>query len=302
MLCLIFTSAFAKPPKWMDQPAKWCKKSELCAVGEGESYAQASADSRQAIAKIFETRIQSKFTSSETLRGSATTLEMKEEISEFTEGVISGIEVLERYETDNSIYVISSINKRKTARVIKGKIDAIDESMKSLADSKRSNAPMKLKKLHKERFPLSQSYEFLTNMKLAAPVSLSQIAKLSKQVTSKVIIHVAIKDISKEVITSTIQDILVAEGYKLAATIQDKRITHTIKGTITSKEEYIKVKGFTKYSFLLEIYAVNKSDKKTGALSFTTMTVGRSYEHTIEKAIPRLREYVINNIDKLNFE
>ena len=51
---------------------------------------------------------------------------MKEEINEFTEGVISGIEILERYETDDSIYVISSINKRKTASVIKGKIDAID--------------------------------------------------------------------------------------------------------------------------------------------------------------------------------
>ncbi len=300
MLSPIIT--LAKAPVWLDAPAKWCKKSDLCAVGQGESYAQAAADSRQAISKIFETKIKSVFKSTESMQGTSSTLEMSEEINEATEGVISGIEILERYETDDTTYVIAAINKHKTATTIKGKIEKIDEEIKSALEKKRSNTVLSVKRLLKKRFPLEQSYTLLTNVSLPAPTTLVEIEKLSKQLTKGLVVYVNITGASNRQLSGELQEILITEGFKLASTERDKRITHTVKGEIKEKEEYINVDGFKKFTFTLQVYAVNKSGSKTGAIDHNITTVGRSHKQCLEKALPKLKEYIQNNIENLNFE
>lgn len=302
LLASYIGTALGNPPQWMDAPEKWCKKSRLCAIGQGESYALATADARQAMSKIFETKIQSSFTTTEGLEGSSSTMSMREEINEATEGIISGIEILERYNDNDTTYVIAAINKMKTANVIKGQIDKIDDEMKSHKDSKKSNAATKMKKLYNERFPLVQSYQFLTGMKLPASVSLDEIRKKARELTNNIIVRLKLDDNTNGEITSILRESLILEGYKIASSERDKRTTHNVIGKISSKEEYLKVSGFKKYSFTIDIQVKNDMERKTGAMTYSVTTMGRNYEQSLEKALPQLKKYITENIDKLNFE
>ena len=61
-MILFSVTTLAGKPKWIEDISKGCKKKELCAVGEGESTGFAQRNARTALAKIFSTKIKSKFT------------------------------------------------------------------------------------------------------------------------------------------------------------------------------------------------------------------------------------------------
>ena len=61
---LMATTVFAeKRPDWINEPAKHCRSSEICVVGEGPGRMGAERAAKAAISSVFQTHVKATFSS-----------------------------------------------------------------------------------------------------------------------------------------------------------------------------------------------------------------------------------------------
>ena len=299
---LVF-AIIAKEPGWLNAPEKSCKKSELCAIGAGTGFLSASSDAHSAISKIFETKISSTF--KQTLDSSSDYgPEITTEIEEATEGVLNGIEIKKRYEGKDTVYVLAVLNKRKAAKAFKSKIKDIDDEMKVLLKDDTSRSAIKLEKLFHKREILNRRYEFLKGEKIRSPVSFEKVFKKRKATMKKAVLGVAIREGEIKGINEIVTGSLVELGYKVVELEGEgsSLATHVVQGSYTTESLYLKVDGFEKYKFVLNVFAIDKKGVKTGNLQFSTVQVGRNLKQAAEKASIEVEGYIKDHLHELSIE
>lgn len=296
--------ASGKTPRWVNDPASACKKSELCAVGEGVNRTRAKTAARLAIGKIFKTQVKAKF--SETVsssNGGAADEQMSDEVEEITDAELEGVEIKKVYETDVGFYALASLNKRKEANKVKKEIEQIDNKMREYAKSSKASAWMKLEPLYQKRENLNARHIFLSGFDISSPLSYAEIFKYKAKAAEKMQIFVSLKEAKPKQLEGILIQVLSDRGYKtLSGKNQKKRATHLVSGEYSYEKQHLNVDGFEKYKFLLNIKAQNRQSVESGALNTAVVTTGRSFQQAKERAIPQLQNYLIENIEKLNIE
>lgn len=306
ILALIIISIYSaivcsKTPTWINEPDKMCKKSELCAVGEGTGLLMATSSARSEISKIFESKISSKFqiTSSET--GGSNDQSITSEINEVTENVLSGIEVKKRYEDNDSFYVLVVLNKYKASKTIKKDIDKIDSEMKTFEKENTVRAARKLEKLYHKRESLNAKYSFLKGSGLPPVVNYQKIFDKIKLAIKNVKIYVSLSGNNSEELEALVVTGLTDLNYSVLTTTNDGA-THKVSGGITSEKLYLKVKGFMKFKFNLSLNASSSDGVKKGALNHSVVVVGKDMAQISQRAILLIKKYMKDNIIELNFD
>lgn len=294
-------SSYAKSqPKWtLDlTKEKDCKRKNLCAVGVGPSVNSAKRDARAGIAKVFDTKIISKFTSKLSDRGEVATEEFEESVN----SALSGIKIIKTYEGKMDVYALAVINKAKASRGFKTEIKKLDNKMKILSSHNGIKSGKDLEKYYMQRELLDKKYQFLTGFSIPEVVRYDQIFKKKKEM-GNVIIHVYIDEAEPKEIEAVLSKLLSDQGMKVTTgSVRNRKSTHVVTGSLVADKQYMKIKGFEKYKFVFKVSSGSIREIISGVLNFSFVTTGRNYSQNYIKALLRIKEYLNENIDKLNLE
>lgn len=282
-----------------------CEREYLCAVGEGETVGEALGMARLEIAKFFQTKIKSKSqvsTSSEQKGASVSSASFDEwtskTMSEETSELISGLEIKKQEKVGIRTYVMVTLDRRKTAGLLKEKIEALDTEDAQLMDlNSRFVYPKILKNLalieaFNERYALLSQFPLRIRVKKEhIQTKLNRLTPIKMSVVS-----------NKQKLPAKLNHILVEtfSPLKIVFVSQKAAPRYILKSEIMTEEQYLKVEGFKKLNVQFRLDLVNsKSQVVMGKLSAMSEQVARNSEQAIEKAIPDIKEELQNNLDQL---
>lgn len=281
-------------PKWVNNPKLECREENICAVGIGKNYNLAISDAKNNIQKYFETKISSSFRN-ELINNNDNIKEYSNEfINEETLGVLKGVEVLKTYNKNKMFYALVSLDKNKVINEVKNEIQSIDEKMLVLIDETSTISSKKLEKMFSQREELNKKYLFLTNTKIPEIVRYEDIIN-NKNRNKKNSINYYV-DTNNEDAKLLLNNLITESGGNITNKIEDAGIT--IKGKITTKKEFLQVKGFEKYSVTMEVSSI-KDGKIINTLTKKETDTGMSYEQVYSKCMNRISNYITENFINL---
>ena len=143
-------TSWDKTPKWVDNPkAVYPEGSYLVAVGEGDSRRTAENAAAANLARIFEARIESveslSDTSHETDDLLVRTTDFSTDINVLSAQTLFNIQHAEAWRGDNGrVHAVAYLDRRETAAIYRGKIDELTARVRFLeAQAKASGDPLK---------------------------------------------------------------------------------------------------------------------------------------------------------------
>ncbi len=290
-------------PTWVNAPAEFCGAAKLCAVGEGSGQMSAAANARNEIARIFETSISSESTTatsaSETSREGVVQGELSQSllsvIKETTNEVLEGVTIEQSFEGESSYYALAVLHKMKAASLFESKMRSIDEENVALFESGRRTDLYRILKNFEVRERLNTRYQILRPTGFASPLSYSDVMKMKAKLRSNRT-PVAVK-IENDDLKAFVVSLLLEMDFKVVPSDEAK---YEIRGKWIDTKEHLNVKGFEKHHFVFELAASSKSGAKLGSLTAESTQTARSLAQCRERALPLIKDEVINSIDKLN--
>lgn len=309
---LVFTvlaclSAQAAAPDWFSDYVKanpGCDKDYLCAVGDGETLADALSDARGEVAKFFQNKIKSKTqvsSSSEQKGTNASTGSFDEwtnkTISEETSEMISGLEIRKQEQVGGHTYVLMTLDRRKTALLLKDKIEELDtEDSQLLELNSRFTYPKMMKNLILIE-ALNERYTLLSEIPLKLKVKKENIQeKINKLAPVKMTLVFSGKKLPNK-LNHIIVDLL--SSLKVVIVTPKLSPKYTLRSEIVTEEQYLKVEGFKKLNVQFRLELLNAKSQVMGKMSALSEQVARNSEQAIEKAIPEIKEAIQDNLDQL---
>lgn len=299
--------AKASAPLWFSDYVKanpGCDQEYLCAVGEGNSLADALAEARSEVAKFFQNKINSKSqisTSSEQKGANASTGTFDEwtnkTMSEETSEMISGLEIKKQEQINGHTYVLLTLERKKMAILLKEKIEVLDtEDSQLLELNSRFTYPKMLKNLHLiEAF--NNRYNLVSQVPLKLKVKKENIQeRLNKLAPIKMALVTSDKKLPTK-LNHVIVDLLSS----LKVVIVSRRLSpkYILRSEIVTEEQYFKVPGFKKLNVQFRLELVNSKSQVMGKLSALSEQVARNSDQAIEKAMPEIKEAIQDNLDQL---
>jgi hypothetical protein len=302
VMCLTSISLFARP-EWIDDTSKVCKKSELCAVGSGISLSMAKVNATSSIAKIFETKVKSTFTTEVTFEGGSETSWGNERIEEATEMALNGVMHPHSYNGKDYYYALAKVKKSKLARIFQKEMDLLAEKMVATSKVKRTGALFELENLYKSWELFSKRYTFLTGIDKSAPLSYKEILERKRNAASDVVIHLYLDEKKPRQLTPHLESILTQIGYTISkGEVMGSDATHLLIGKLKWQKEFLKVKGFEKYKFIFSLDAKNRRHRQSGKMSYSISETGRNFEQAYQKALGHIKNYIVKDLHKISFE
>ncbi len=287
---------------WVTDTKKGCKSSEICAVGSGDSRNASERNARLALGKIFDTKISSKLSSSLKSSGGNVEDAVSEDIEELTESALAGVQITKNFEDKTSFYSLAVLNKAKAASGFKKEIENLDSQMKVIFRDGDGVEKIKLGKLFVKREILNKQYHFLTNQSLESPVSYEEVFSAKKSASSEVVVHVYLDEAEPKTVESALVAEITAMGFRATSgQIRNKNSTHIITGEFVPEKQYMQVEGFEKYRFILKVKAMKAGTKiESGHFNFEDIETGRNLDQATEKALPKIKEFIKQNIGDLS--
>ena len=162
-------------PSWINKPAAFCRKGEICAVGEGSTLLSSFSNARNEIAKQFNVGVKGNFNSLIEQKGDSVEESAASYIDETTDDVLSGVYIKEDYiDAAGRHYAYAVLDKSKVENDIKFDVDAVDTQMQIAMEQNPVHFTA-LKTMYKQREDLNKRYLFLTGKKIPEKVSLDEI-------------------------------------------------------------------------------------------------------------------------------
>lgn len=310
---LISLNALATAPDWFSDYVRanaGCDKDYLCAVGDGETLSEALSDARSEIAKFFQNKIQSKsqMAVSSEQKGLNPSMGSFDEwtnktISEETSELINGLEIRRQEQVAGHTYVLMTLDRKKTATLLKEKIEEIDtEDSQLLELNSRFTYPKMMKNLIFLE-ALNNRYTLLSSVPLKIKVKKEKIQEKINKLTPLKMALLA----SPKKLPAKLNHILVEMLSPLKVVIVSKKNLpkYTLRTEVVTEEQYLKVEGFKKLNVQFRLELINSKSQVLGKLSAMSEQTARNSEQAIEKAIPDIKEALQDNLDQLtsmNFE
>jgi len=301
------------PPIWLNSPMSGCMKGrEICAVGEGTGAIVAELNARKSLARIFESQIKSQTTISQHMNQesdadsiiSGRNLEnVESRIEEITDQVLQGVEVKKIYRSTESVYTLVGLDRYEAANRIKVEITSIDDKMQAIYQEKSRSSYFRLMKSFALREKLNKRYHFLTGTLLPQIVSYEQIQAIKREFSAKpVTVKLELRDKSKlKEFSQQISQMLLDFQYKVVMD-KDRQTDFVVGGNIGADQQHLKVDGFVRYKFAINIFSKNADGQKVGSLKFDTTKTGRSFRHAYESAVPEITQFIEDHFNELNID
>lgn len=303
-LSLSLNSFAQKKPEWISNPSKKCKKTELCSVGSGINREAANADAQLQLARIFDNKISGSFSQKVSSDNSKVSDYSSEEITQSTDMILKGVTVLESFDDGESVYLLASLNKSKTASMIKNDIDVLDQKIKDLSENSKGLRQAEVQKLFEQRQILDQRHEFLTGRGISHTHNLAEMTSKRKRDVASLVTHVYLDEDEPKAIEQQLAGILSKNGLKITrGQVLNTSANFIVTGELSSEKQYLNVDGFEKYSFRLKISAKNSSKRiSSGEIMLSTEETGRNFAQAYGKAIAVFKEQLEEKVGELNIE
>lgn len=301
-------SAQAQTPGWFSDYVKanpGCERDYLCAVGEGGTLAEALSMARSEVAKFFQNKINSKsqISSSSQQKGvNASTGSFDEwtnkTMSEETSEMIDGLEIKRQEQVGGQTYVLMALDRSKTAKLLKEKIEELDtEDSQLLELNSRFAYPKMMKNLILIE-ALNDRYTLLSYIPLKLKVKKADIQdKINKLKPIKMALVGNAKKLPNK-LNHTLIDLL--SPLKVVFVSHKLLPKYTLRFEIVTEDQYLKVEGFQKLNVQFRLELLNSKSQVMGKLSALSEQVARNSEQAIEKAIPDIKEALQDKLDQLS--
>jgi hypothetical protein len=291
-------------PSWVYSPEDQCNKARyLCASAQAESMDLADANAFSSLASIFETRIQSKFemekhdySEQET---SIVIEKIQEAVAQNVDQILKGAVIKKRAKFENMHYSLAALDKMKAAEILSREIKALDDQLAFLFNQGKKSSLLKMHSLYDHREMLNQKYIILTNSSLRSDFTFSRIntIKFQKPQSSKLKIK-AMTDAPNSLI-KWMNTLFNEMGYSVLDT---DNVNYLIKIKFLEKPEYLKVAGFEKYTFVLQVEAKNSANEVIGSVVVEQAATGRNKQDAYSKIKDNLQEQFKRSVNKLNLD
>jgi hypothetical protein len=288
-------------PEWAYAPQGACEEGrEICTSGEGLSAKEADAHALSALAAVFETKVSSEFSHFQSSQGLSSTLgqvkessalNLKSEVDQY----LQAVQFKERFKKKGLHYVLASLDKDKVATLIMSSLEKLDEELSALWQKKNRVSYRKMIKLLWEREALADRLTIVDRAKRSAPVHLKDIANWHQNILKekKMGLKGQMPDWVKDQLKSMLSEVKIVPGIDGDESIEVKWDT---------KQEFLKVSGFSKWSQRLTISYVNSAVGNRGTLDIQEVASGRSAEDAELKMKKNLITELENNLFRLNIE
>ena len=299
-------------PIWLSSTSNFCSSQELCAVGEGTGRLIAEASGRKELSKIFKVRVKARTKIDSSMRTTTDkdqvisgTMEegLTQQIQETSEEVLEGVVTKEIYDDGESFFALVSLDKVKAGRIVRSKIESIDELLKNCIEDGRRHLLSQALGLLKVRQKLNLRYEFLTNFKIKAPISYKTIYDLKrKKALLGTTVYLTSKEPDKNLgLKDYIRRLLIKNDFKVIEK-EGEAYQFRVVIELVSQKIYFRVDGFEKNKFSLRVQALNKKRVKIGSISFAVTETGRSFWQSYERALPEIKRRIQEEIGLLKFD
>lgn len=301
-------ASYSAAPEWFSDYVKsnpGCDGQFLCAVGEGDTLAESLSEARLEVARFFQSKIKSssQVSNSSEQSGASPDKAVVDEwtnktMSVETSELISGLEIKKQEQIDGRVYVLMTLDRRKTADLLKEKIQQIDTENAQLMElNSRFTYPKILKNLDKIEVFMNR-YSILVTSKLELRVKKETIQdKLNKLTPMKTALITRGKKLPAK-----LNHTLIAILSPLKVVIVPKKdgAPYTLRGEIVTEEQYFKVDGFKKLNVIYKLELLNSKNAVVGKMSAFSEQVARNSDHATELAIPDIKEALQDNLDQLS--
>lgn len=288
-------------PEWVFDINEACEnKKFLCASAEGSSFANADLNSKKMLSSILEVKIMAK---SQIKKFGLTSLESKGleekvsfEVQEEINSLLNGVKIINRFKKGKSFYSYAVLNKSDSLKILKDKVKKIDAKMISLYSQKRRVYINRLLALLTERNALKREVIILEGSVRRSPVSYDDIYRLKDTVNENQNLSIKVIGEIPESLLSKIEEELTSMGFE----ISEKKGNKLLKINFLTKDEYLNVKGFKKFSFSLTVEAYSYDLKKLGIMNIKKFVNGRDKTDALSSVLGQITSEMKIKLDKLN--
>ena len=292
------TTKSPKRPEWVSKTSLGCiNLKEFCASGSAPGLVSADSEARRSLAQRIETKVTSHFSTATTMEQEGNFGEQKiyaaDVINEFTDVLLEGVYIKERWEGKDSYYSLAALDKQMMSKLIARRINKLEEGFNDLVNLGNRSGMRKGKvALDKIEF-LNQRHLIITGRELPLKVSLKDF-KAAKKKEGKLVRLTTEK--GQNQLHSFFVNLLTDRYHKVLST-EDKS-PYLLRVKIIEDKMYLNVKGFVKYRF--KVFAtLNERGKKNGSLEVENIQVGRTKSDALGKALSFLRREIENRFEEL---
>jgi len=295
---LIVTAPLWAKPSWMNDPSSVCKKSELCAVGMGESRILAASSARAALAKIFSVKVDSKFMLTESSDNQKISSSSFENIIEKTSLDLSGAEITKTHRGDQYDYALARIKKMPFARTLeKQMIDIKEDISRHLNEKHIATVALVRSSLVKWKV-LAARREFLVGFRSSAPVTSKKLESLQNELTAGKKFFIRFSGQEKKRVLPFMKDYFSKLGY--VVTKSAKKATHFVDILVSSQKANFNVSGFEKYHHTFTLEFSDTKKRSLGTLAIESTKMGRSFRDCLDKAFVVFKNELDQKITQVN--
>lgn len=287
-------------PVWVYDINDQCESIKyLCASSEGESFDDADLKSKKALASILKVEVKA---SSQIKRFGLTTLESKGleesiqlEVEEKVKVILNGVKILNRFKKDKAYYSYAVLDKKNAVKILKDKIKSIDAKLVSIYTERKRVHVNRLLSLLSQRNAFKSEVLVLDGNVKRSPVSFEDIYGLKKDLNNKEIKIKLGQEVPKNLLKK-IEEELTSMGF----VITKNSAASILNVSFSTQEEYLNVKGFKKFSFLLNIESFDSLMNKKGVMAIRKVITGRNHKNALSSVIGKMVTKMKLEIGKLN--
>ena len=309
--CATIATTTDQFPKWIEDVSTECSSTyEMCAVGEGVGMLMAEANARKSLAMEFEVKVTGKnlFQKNTTQNSTGDTIlegEVQEQshqvVEEFFDEVLKAVKVKKRVNLKDKFFVLVSLDRKEAAKRIASEMKLHDDSMQSHFNNPKYFNFKGLLKQFAIREKLNLRYEYLHGQKVKFKLSYDEIykKKLANEKDTRPVWLEFIGNGDPGGMIAIVSKELVDNGFKVVTQKKPEYRFHVLVN-LKQTEDFIKVEGFVRYNYQLEVLCLNRQGQRVGSIGQTVPVVGRNIDHTFQRAMDEFKVYVVENFHDLN--
>lgn len=287
-------------PTWVTEVGP-CSPFEVCVIGSGKSLKEAQADSKAEMSKYFESKVSAH---TEVINESkANDLSMSnqsfnewtaKDIKISTEEVLNGLSQKNAAEINGEFYVLLALNKSAMAKSLSERISKIDFENQTLFEkNNRFHYPLIMQNFMDRRF-LNDRYNLVSTEEIKPKITESDlISKISNLPPLNIALVSDKKKLPAELL-ATIEKILSPLNIILVNTKNPHEMK--LRTKLIMNDEYFKVTGFKKTTYILKLELLNKVGNTTGRISSSTTIVSRDKNKSLIEALEYFEKDIRKNI------
>lgn len=289
-------------PQWLYSPYDGCSESqELCATGEGKTYAQSDAEAKANLASIFELKIQSEITivtnANQTFPWHADVKEeVQKSIRESVDQILETVQIKNHFRKQGLSHSLASLDRVKAGELIGNRLTKIDHEMEILWDNHQRTNMRRIVKLYMERERLNERFSIISGIGRPSKVSWQDIIKWreSKPKSEALLLKIGqAPDWMKEKIT----ELFTEAGFHIVKGEANKIVTVQVD-TI---KEFLNVEGFEKHTFTLSMTSIVNGEKRR-TISASETVNGRTQADALLKVKHYFNQYIELHLSDLRLD